>query len=303
MISAVVLTGGRRELLSGCLASLRMQDHPGCEVVVVDNAPGAGIGALARQEIPSVRVVVMAAPASFSEGMNAGIAVAQGQIIACLNDDVELERDFFSRASAGFAVDARIGMVTGRVLRRDRVTIDSTGLSVSVWGTARERGYGREACGRYLRPGYVFGVTGAVGLFRREMLEEVREEGGYFDPRFPFFYEDLDLSWRAPRRGWKGYYVPDAVAYHFRGATVRRAGGEGKPRARQYLDDKRYAALIVGRRRCLEKNQHAFSRAVHAPFQMAYSAAEWLLARATRPQALRVARAALSKPGSSAIIE
>jgi len=47
----------------------------------------------------------------------------------------------------------------------------------------------------------------------------------YFDADFRFFYEDLDVAWRAHNLGWKSYYIPAAIAYHIRGGTARKDKG------------------------------------------------------------------------------
>jgi GT2 family glycosyltransferase len=53
------------------------------------------------------------------------------------------------------------------------------------------------------------------------MLDDV----GRFDERFFVYYEDLDLAWRARRRGWKFLYAPKAVVYHVHCGT----SGEWSP--------------------------------------------------------------------------
>ncbi|MBU1853441.1 MAG: hypothetical protein KJ957_05310 [Candidatus Omnitrophica bacterium] len=47
------------------------------------------------------------------------------------------------------------------------------------------------------------------------MLEEIRESTGYFDERFFFLVEDVDLAWRAQRKSWKARFYPGAVCYHY----------------------------------------------------------------------------------------
>ena len=72
----------------------------------------------------------------------------------------------------------------------------------------------------------MFGVCAAAALYRRAMLEDVRLGDDYFDSTFFVYLEDVDLDWRARLRGWKAYYVPDAVAEHERGAQGRPAPAE-----------------------------------------------------------------------------
>lgn len=71
------------------------------------------------------------------------------------------------------------------------------------------------------------------------MLQELKEETGYFDERFFFLVEDVDLAWRAQKRGWEGIYCPEAICYH----TGNSSGFDIK--VRQYFSFRnRYYAIL-----------------------------------------------------------
>jgi GT2 family glycosyltransferase len=94
--------------------------------------------------------------------------------------------------------------------------IDSTGMVALRNRRVLDRGGGELAAGRFAEPGYVFGVTGAAGVYRRAMLEDVAFEGEILDERFFAFREDVDLAWRAQLLGWRCRYEPGMVARHRR---------------------------------------------------------------------------------------
>ena len=79
-----------------------------------------------------------------------------------------------------------------------------------------DRGSEEESAGRYLRPAYVFGPSGAAALYRRSMLEDTAFRGEFFDESFFAYREDVDLAWRGLLLGWRCRYVPSAVARHRR---------------------------------------------------------------------------------------
>jgi GT2 family glycosyltransferase len=106
------------------------------------------------------------------------------------------------------------------------------------------------------------------------MLEEIKE-ANFFDNDFHIFFEDLDIAWRAQRAGWKGYYVPDAVAYHVRGATVRSQAGVNKPAARRFLSSQLHGDLIKNRYLTMVKNESALSFFLHLPFLILYDVIMW----------------------------
>jgi Predicted glycosyltransferases len=177
-------------------------------------------------------------------------------------------------------------MVSGKILRSDKATLDSTGLFLSHWRTAKERGYGLKDKGRYEKQGYVFGVNGAVAFYRKEMLEKIKINNEYFDKGLRMFYGDLDIAWRAQNSGWKGYYIPGAVACHVRGATARGGRGINKRFARRFLSDELYADLIKNRYRVILKNDTFLSFLLNLPFILIYDAISWAYTLLFRPAVL-----------------
>ena len=133
----------------------------------------------------------------YAKALNKGIENSIGDFILALNDDVILDKKYIQEALFGFYIGNDVGMVSGKILRRDRLTIDSTGLFLSPWRTARERGYSRKNNGQFNSQGHIFGVSGAIGFYRRKMLDNIKIGEDYFDSDFRMFYEDLDIAWRA----------------------------------------------------------------------------------------------------------
>jgi GT2 family glycosyltransferase len=76
-------------------------------------------------------------------------------------------------------------------------------------------GQGQRDNGKFNLPLRVFGACSAAALYRRKMLEHLKEETGYFDERFFFLVEDVDLAWRAKKQGWKTLFQPELVCYHY----------------------------------------------------------------------------------------
>ena len=181
-----------------------------------------------------------------------------------------MDKRFIQEALHGFYQDSSVGMVSGKILRSDGVTIDSTGLFLSPWRTVKERGYGKKDRGQFNAPGYIFGVNGAVAFYRREMLETIKIESDYFDSDFRMFYEDLDIAWRGKLFGWRAYYIPWAVTYHIRGGTARQGLGVARSYARRYLSDELHLDLIKNRYLSIIKNESIFGFLAHLPFIVLY---------------------------------
>ncbi len=222
-VAAIVVTWNAAADIEACLDSLRGLIRPPAETVVVDNASGdATRSRVARY--PEVRLIGCEENVGFCRANNLGIHATRAPFVLLLNPDARLSRDFLELLLPAFD-DPRVGIATGKLLRPDGRTLDSAGQLLARSRRPLDRGYGRPDRGQYDRDQEVFGACAAAALYRRAMLLELeRLDGCIFDERFFAFYEDLDLAWRARRRGWRAVYRYRAVGYHARGASGGRRG-------------------------------------------------------------------------------
>ena len=274
MVSTIIVNYNRKDLLRQCLDSLRDQSFKDTEIIVVDNASRDNSVDMINAFYPDVKLVRNVDNLLFCKAQNQGIDISNGDFILCLNSDVMLEKEYLKQALNSINSDVSIGMVSGKLLRMDKKTIDSTGLFLGRNRKAVERGYSETDKGEYDAPEYVFGVSGACAFLRKTMLREIKDKYGYFDERFGMYYEDLDLCWRANKRGWRAYYNPNAVAYHVRGGTAALSdysGGRIFPYIKRDLK-KRY---IINRYRCMMKNDSILNFLVNLPFILWYDMKIW----------------------------
>lgn len=285
LVSIIIVTFGIEDYLKHCLDSIKKQSYPELEIIVIDNSPNQS----AVQEISKsspcaqepgksyrgIKVYSGMKNLYYCAGLNKGIEISSGDFVLCLNDDVILNKEFIGEALKGFDIEPRVAIVSGKILRFDRESIDSAGLVLTLWRTARERGYGLRDRGQFEKEGYIFGVNGAVAFYRREMLEEIKQGKDYFDSDYRFFYEDLDIAWRAQNFGWRGYYIPSAIACHIRGGSLRTKAGKAKPYARMYLSDALHFDLIKNRYLTIIKNESWVSFLIHLPAIILYDLVIW----------------------------
>jgi GT2 family glycosyltransferase len=142
--------------------------------------------------------------------------------VLTLNNDTEADPALVERlrAAAG-AAPQDVGMIQPRLVLRGRRRLNSTGVVVHRDGSANDRDFGAPLDARE-DPDEILCVTAGAGLYRRAMLEGTRLPGGYFDPSFFMYFEDVDLGWRCRLAGWSARYVPGAHVEHaFQGSSVR----------------------------------------------------------------------------------
>lgn len=288
LVSVIIVTIGAKGYLWRCLESVKAQSYANLEIIVIDNSLNADLLARIRQDFAFVKLYSSSANLYYGVALNKGLELSQGEFILCLNDDVFLDNNFIQEALAGFLINFEIGLVSGKILREDRKTLDSTGLFLSVWRTAKERGYGRPDLGQFDKSGFIFGASGAAALYKKEMLEAVKKDGNYFDPDFRMFYEDLDISWRAQKKGWSAYYISTALAYHVRGGSFRPDAGLDKPIARKYLNDQLHYDLIKNRYLTIWRNETFFGFILHFIPILIYDLCVWSYVILLRPGVIRV---------------
>ncbi len=286
--SVIIVTIGAKDYLRSCLDSLFVQSHPPFEIIVIDNSLKSNFIQQINDWYPSVKVFPSSKNLFYASGMNRGIGLSSGEFVLCLNDDVVLDKNFIQEGLKGFSIKKNIGMVSGKLLRQDKEILDSAGLYLSIYRAAKERGYGNLDLGQFEKNGFVFGVSGAAAFYRRQMLEKIKKHGDYFDSRFKMFYEDLDLSWRANKSGWRGYYIPRAVAYHVRGGSFRPDSGIDKAVARKFLSDQLHYALIKNRYLTIIKNETFFGLFFHIIPILIYDLCAWAYVLFMHPAILKM---------------
>jgi GT2 family glycosyltransferase len=219
---AVVPNWNGADLLAGCLRSLQAQSYP-ANLVVVDNGSIDESIELLEKEFPAVQLIKLPENRGFAGGVNAGIryALEQGaEAIALFNNDAVADKSWLENLVRALEANEQCGIATGKLMRSDKLHIDSTGEQYSAWGMPFPRGRNQKDAGQFDKAEPVFGATGGASLYRAAALGQV----GLFDERFFAYYEDVDISFRMQLAGWKILYEPRAVAYHQVGATSSKHG-------------------------------------------------------------------------------
>jgi GT2 family glycosyltransferase len=220
MLSIVIPTHQRSDLLRACLASVTRHAPPQTEILVIDDAsPGRSAGVVAR-EFPQVHLVGLPRRRGFCVAANTGIARARGEIVELLNDDTEVLAGWAEPALACFA-DPRVAAVAPLVLRwPDGQVVDSAGDCYYLGGVAEKRGHGQPLRPGHFPAGPVFGASASSAFFRRWVLHEV----GAFPESFGAYFEDVDLAFRLQRAGFRTLFEPESRLLHRVGASHGNAG-------------------------------------------------------------------------------
>lgn len=212
-VAAVIPHWNRRDLLESLLTNLRQQTRAFDEIIVADNGSTDGSAELAEQA--GARVLRLGRNLGFAAAVNRGVAAANSDWIAILNNDVTLDPQWLEtllesaeRHGAHFA--------TGKILRASNPQqIDATFDEVSLGACAWRCGTGRPDAPLWNESRTIRIAPMTAAIFRSRLFQEI----GPLDETFESYLEDADFGLRCAFAGRKGVYEPAAAARHIGSAT------------------------------------------------------------------------------------
>ena len=213
-VDCIVVNRDGGDSLFAALRSLESQTGIDLSIILIDNASDLAERERLAREAPEVRVIPFSRNLGFAGAANEGIARTRSPFVLLLNNDAVLQSDYVGRLAARLALDERLAGVQGLVLTADGKRIDSAGLE---WNSRREAVPLLAGADPSQAPRGVFevsGVSATAVLYRRAALEQVAPLGEVFESSFFAYYEDVDLSLRLARAGWRFACDPAAVARH-----------------------------------------------------------------------------------------
>ncbi|MBN1168602.1 glycosyltransferase family 2 protein [Candidatus Woesebacteria bacterium] len=230
-VSIVVPNYNGRDLLEKNLPSIieasENKANKIIEIVLVDDGSTDDSVKYIKEAFSKVKVVKHTKNRGFSETVNTGVRTAQSKLVCLLNTDVKVTRKFLKSVFVHFNDDSVFGV------------------------SLHEKGYGW-AKGKF-EDGFVahepgnesksvkesFWVSGGSGVFRRDLWYQVKGLDG--DLFTPFYWEDIDLCYRAQKRGYKTLWDPNAKVLHDHESTIAK---HSKTKKRQRIQERNQLLFI-----------------------------------------------------------
>ena len=210
--SIIILNFNERDLLLGCIESMVRAAGPEDEVIVVDSASTDGSADAVAETYPQVRLLRLEQN-RYIFGLNDGLRCAKGRFVAFCNNDMVVESDFVESAVSNF-LDDSVFAVCARVL--DRYGVEQGSRTAGIW-THGLLFY--EPMPHVDRVTPCFFAVGGQSFFRRDLLLGL---GSIDELLWPMYHEDIELSYRAWKAGYRILYAPRSVCHHLGGQTSRK---------------------------------------------------------------------------------
>lgn len=277
MVSVLIPTRDGVKLLRQCIDSiLDTTGYENYEIIVLDNGSCkpdtlAYFDSLAGH--PKVRVVAWDHPFNYSAINNFGARQARGEVLALLNNDIEVITPDWLREMVSHAMRPEIGVV-GAMLYYPNNTIQHAGVILGIGGVAGHAYVGnwRGYAGDKHRAGLaqsLSAVTAACVVVRAEVYRQV----GGLDEQLTVAFNDVDFCLRVREAGYRNLWTPFAELYHHESAT---RGYETTPeKIARFKGEERFMKARWGRMLQEDPYYNPNFALDMAPFSLAFPPRPW----------------------------
>ena len=233
-LSVIIVNYNVEYFLEQCLHAVRRaMQHVDGEVIVVDNNSIDGSNAMVKKKFPEVKLYENKQNLGFSKANNQGIKKSSGEYVLLLNPDTVVEDDTFSKVinfmdehqEAG-ALGVKMVDGAGKFLPESKRGLPTPQAAFyKMFGVSalfpRSKRFSKYHLG-YLDENEIHEVeilSGAFMLLRKKTLDEI----GLLDETFFMYGEDIDLSYRVIKAGYKNFYFPKTRIIHYKGESTKKS--------------------------------------------------------------------------------
>ncbi|MEN8204245.1 MAG: glycosyltransferase [Bacteroidota bacterium] len=232
-LSIVIVNYNVKYFLEQCLHAVQQAIIGlNTEVFVVDNNSVDGSVSEIRQKFPWIKIIENKENLGFSKANNQAIGESEGRYILLLNPDTVVEEDTFRKCiefmddhpDAG-ALGVKMIDGKGEFLPESKRALPTPAVSFyKMFGLSslfpKSKRFGKYHLGYLDREEthVVDVLAGAFMFMRKETLDKT----GLLDETFFMYGEDIDLSYRITKAGYKNYYFPGTTIIHYKGESTKK---------------------------------------------------------------------------------
>ncbi len=267
-LSVVIVNYNVKHFLEQCLHSvLKASEMVKSEIFVIDNASVDGSCQMIRKKFPGVKLIENSKNAGFSAANNQAIKEARGEYILLLNPDTVVEEDTFTKTvrfmdehpeAGGLGVKMINGK--GKFLPESKRGLPTPWVAFyKIFGLSRlfprSKRFGKYHL-TYLNENETHAVDVLCGAFMM-LRKSVLTETGLLDESYFMYGEDIDLSYRILKTGYRNYYFPGTTIIHYKGESTTKE-------SIKYVKMFYSSMIIFARKHFSPVHAGAFSFLIHA---------------------------------------
>ena len=233
-LSVIIVNYNVKHFLEQCLISVeKALEKIDSEIIVVDNNSVDGSINLIKDKFSHVNLIANEKNTGFAVANNQAIKIAKGKYVLLLNPDTIVQEDTFSKclnfmenkADAG-ALGVKMFDGNGKFLPESKRGLPTPGVAFcKIFGLStlfpKSKYFGKYHLG-FLSKNKIHQVdilSGAFMFIRKQAIEKV----GLLDEAFFMYGEDIDLSYRIIKGGYKNYYFSETNIIHYKGESTKKS--------------------------------------------------------------------------------
>jgi len=202
------------------------------EIIVVDNRSIDGSVAMLHEKFPNVICIANTENVGFAKANNQAIKLSKGEYVLLLNPDTVVEEDTFEKCIAFMDLHTDAGALGVKMLDGKGNFLPESKRGFPSPSVAFFKAFGLTGLFPHSKvfARYYLGhlsknetceaevLAGAFMFIRKKVLDEI----GLLDETFFMYGEDIDLSYRIIKAGYKNYYFPETRIIHYKGESTKK---------------------------------------------------------------------------------
>ena len=234
-LTVIIVNYNVKYFLKQCLLSVQKAinySSTGAEIIVIDNNSYDRSVEFLQPQFPHVHFISNKENVGFARACNQGYRISKGKNLLFLNPDTIIPEDCFQKCLDFFNAHPDAGAIgirmldgSGKFLKESKRSFPSPVTSLfKLFGLTRL--FPRSKLFAKYHLGHlnenenheVDVLAGAFMMIRREVFDTT----GCFDEIFFMYGEDVDLSYRIQKKGYKNYYLAETSLVHFKGESTKK---------------------------------------------------------------------------------
>lgn len=208
LVSVVIPTRNRKEMVSDCIDSVLNSTYKNIEIIVVDDASNDGtVGLLKEKFDKKIKLISSETHIMMVKSRNLGAKNSRGKYVLFIDDDNAIDYKMMENLVECAEQDETYGIVGPKMYFYGAKEPYLVYQKITLW-----TGYTKTGI-KYLSTDYQeLKSDGIPNVFmvKKEVLEKIN----YFDEDLMQTWTEPDFSFRAKREGYKTICCPNASTYH-----------------------------------------------------------------------------------------